>query len=251
VYDYYLGGSHNFAVDREMARKAIEMWPDVPTIIRANRAFLSRAVRYMVHQGIRQFLDLGSGIPTVGNVHEIAQSEEPETRVVYVDIDPVAVAHARMILSENESASVIQGDLRRPETILGHPDLLNVLDLDEPVGVLMIAVLHFVPDADDPAAIVAGYRRALALDSYLAISHASDDDQPPQLTADHRALYAQTPTPMCMRPHAEISRILGGWQLVDPGLVRIPLWHPDPGENLPSDPNMFAGYAAVGRSVAG
>jgi hypothetical protein len=249
VYDYYLGGSHNFAIDREMARKAIDMWPDLPMIIRANRAFLARAVRFLVRQGVRQFLDLGSGIPTVGSVHEIAQAESPDARVVYVDVDPVAVAHARMILTGNKNATVIQGDLRRPDGILGQPDVVKLLDLDEPVGVLMIAVLHFVPDADDPAAIIAGYRRTLQSDSYIAVSHASDDELPPQLTADHRALYARTPTPMCMRSHAQIVGLLEGWGLVEPGLVRIPLWRPDPGEELPADPHLFAGYAGVARSV--
>ena len=249
VYDYYLGGSHNFAVDREMARKAIKLWPDVPMIVRANRAFLARAVRYLVRQGVRQFLDLGSGIPTVGSVHEIAQAEAPDARVVYVDNDPVAVAHSRMILDDNEGTAVVQADLRHPHAILANPDVRAVVELDEPIAVLMIAVLHFVPDGDDPAGIVAGYRAAVAPGSYVAVSHATQDGQP-ELADEHRALYARTATPMSMRSHAEVARLLTGWELVEPGLVRLPLWRPDPGDELPEDPVTFAGYAAVGHSLA-
>jgi hypothetical protein len=248
VYDYYLGGSHNFAVDREMARQAIKLWPDVPMIIRANRAFLARAVRYLAGHGIRQFLDLGSGIPTVGSVHEIAQAEAPETRVVYVDLDPVAVAHSRMILADNDRTAVIQADMRHPHAILAHPDFGAIIDLDEPVAVLMIAVLHFVSDADDPAGVVADYRKAVVPGSHLAVSHATQDGQA-ELADEHRALYARTPTPMSMRSHAEIASLLTGWELVEPGLVRLPLWRPDPGDELPVDPDTFAGYAAVGRSA--
>lgn len=214
-------------------------------IIRANRGFLRRAVRFLVRAGVRQFLDLGSGIPTVGSVHEVAHAVAPDARVVYVDIDPVAVAHAGMILGNDPRTGVIHLDLRRPDAVLTHPRLRGLLDLDQPVAVLMVAVLHFVPDADNPAAIIGQYRTELASGSYLAISHATQDGQQERQTAEHETLYARTATPMTMRSHDAIISLLQGWQIQDPGLVRLPLWHPEPGEPIPYDPQTFAGYAAL------
>src|SRR2546421_865213 len=150
IYDYWLGGSHNFAVDREMARQVTSLVPETPLIMQANRAFLHRAARFLVESGIRQFLDIGSGIPTLGNVHEVVQKAIPDAPVVYVDIDPVAVTHSRHILAGNERVAVIQEDLRRPDRILAHPDATRLLDLDQPVALLLLAVLHFIPDDDDP-----------------------------------------------------------------------------------------------------
>jgi len=247
VYDYYLGGSHNFEVDREMARRAIALWPDVPKIIRANRAFLHRAVRFIAAQGVRQFIDLGSGMPTVGSVHDVARSVRPDARVVYVDIDPVVVAHARMLLDGDPNAAVIPADLCDAREVLDHPDLRRVIDLGEPVAVLMIAVLHFVPDESHPAQIVAAYRDGLAPGSFIAVTHATQDGQRPEQASEHRKLYARTATPMTMRSHDEIGQLLAGWALVDPGLVRMPLWRPDSAEELPKHPEEFAGYGAVGR----
>jgi SAM-dependent methyltransferase len=247
VYDYYLGGSHNFAIDRQMAQQAIDLWPDVPMIVRANRAFLRRAVGQLIRAGVRQFLDLGSGIPTVGSVHELAQADDPQARVVYVDVDPVAVQHARAILSGNPRTGVIRADLRHPDLVLAHRHLHRLLDLDQPVAVLMVAVLHFIPDADDPARVVAAYRDALAAGSYLVVSHATADGQRPDRAAEHRRLYARTATPMTMRSHDQIADLLHGWDLLDPGLVRLPLWHPDPDDKIPPNPDAFAGYAALGH----
>ena len=161
VYDYALGGVHSFAVDREFLRAVEAMLPDVRAVCRANRAFLHRAVRVLVEVGIRQFLDIGSGIPTAGNVHEIAQQAAPEARVVYVDIDPVAVAHSRLILAGNDRAAAIQEDLRHPEAIIGHPATQRLLDFDQPVGLILGVVLSVIPDEDDPHALVARYRDAL------------------------------------------------------------------------------------------
>src|SRR3712207_4400993 len=158
VYDYYLGGSHNLEIDRRMAREAISLWPELPTIMQANRAFLRRAVRYLAERGITQFLNIGSGIPTVGNVHEAAQQAHAGARVVYVDSDPVAVAHSRAILAGDERTAVVHADLREPETILDDPTVRTTLDLDQPVAVLMVAVLHFVSDEDDPFGAVARTR---------------------------------------------------------------------------------------------
>ena len=246
VYDYYLGGSHNFAVDRQMARQAIELWPELPVIMQANRAFLRRAVRYLVKAGITQFLDIGSGIPTEGNVHEIAQAAAPETRVVYVDIDPVAVAHSRTILSGNPLADVVQADLRDVAAILDDPRTKRLLDPTEPIGVLMVAILHFVPDDDDPASIVAQYHKTTAPGSYLAISHASHVGHPDQV-GPLTELYRQTAAPLTMRTRLEIEGLLGGFELVAPGVGFLPLWHPDSLRDADDHPERFSGYAAIGR----
>ncbi|GAA4737345.1 SAM-dependent methyltransferase [Phytohabitans rumicis] len=244
VYDFYLGGAHNFAADRAMAQQALAGWPELPLIMRANRAFLRRAVRFLVRAGVRQFLDLGSGIPTVGNVHEVAHAQDPACRVVYVDIDPVAVAHSRAILDGDARVTAVQADLREPATVLGLAAEQGGLDLAEPVAVLLVAVLHFVPDADAPAKLITAYREATAPGSAIAVCHATADGQGDK-AAEHRALYARTPTPMTMRSRAEITGMLAGYELVDPGLVYMTLWRPDDDE-VPDRPESFPGYAAVG-----
>lgn len=246
VYDYYLGGAHNFAVDRRLADEAIAAWPHLPKIMRANRAFLRRAVRHLVGAGIRQFLDLGSGIPTVGNVHTVAQQTDPSCRVAYVDVDPVVVAHSRAILGDTPGVAAVQGDLRDHATVLADPKVRGLLDLSRPVVVLAVAVLHFVPDTDHPAAILAGYRDAVVAGSYLVVCHASPVERP-DLAARHQALYARTPTPMTMRPRAQIAALLHGWEVVDPGLVLMTRWRPDPHEPAPANPEDYPGFAAVAR----
>jgi SAM-dependent methyltransferase len=246
VYDFYLGGSHNLEVDRRMAREAIELWPDLPAIMQTNRAFMRRAVRYVAAQGITQFLDIGSGIPTVGNVHEAAQQANPEARVVYVDNDPVAVAHSRAILGGDERTAVVQADLRRPEALFDQPAVTATLKLDQPVAVLMVAVLHFVADSDDPGGAVARIGATLAPGSYLVLSHASAEGRPDQ-AGSHRQLYRRTPTPMTMRGRTEIEKLFDGFQLVEPGLVWLPLWRPDDPAEAEKQPERTTGYAGVGR----
>ncbi|MFD4668087.1 SAM-dependent methyltransferase [Lentzea sp. NPDC058450] len=246
VYDYYLGGAHNFAVDREMAERAIGLWPDLPQIMQANRAFLRRAVGYCVDNGIRQFLDLGSGIPTVGNVHEVAQSLAPDARVVYVDNDPVAAAYSENILRGNDLAAVVQADLRRPDEVLNSPGVRALLNFDEPVAVMMVAVLHFVPDEDDPAAIIAKYREVMASGSYLVLSHASQDGQPGQADS-HQDLYRRTATPMTMRTKDQVTALFDGFDIVEPGVVYFPEWRPVAPEDVDGNPERFTGRAAVGR----
>lgn len=246
VYDYYLGGSHNFRADREMARQAIEMWPSLPLIMQANRGFLRRAVRFMLGQGITQFLDLGSGIPTVGNVHEIAQAECPAARVVYVDIDPVAVAQSRALLAGDTHTDVVHADLRDVAAVLGDPRASRLLDPTEPIGVLTVAVLHFVSAEDDPAGVLAGYRAAMAPGSYLAMSHATQDGRPDQADS-HTSLYRRTGTPMTMRSRAEVAALLTGFDIVPPGIVFLPEWRPDPDSEPVEHPERFSGFAAVGR----
>jgi hypothetical protein len=245
VYDYLLGGSHNFAADQEAAREFLARWPDASVTMRANRAFLGRVVRYLASQaGIRQFLDIGSGIPTMGNVHQIAQHVAADARVVYVDNEEVAVLHSRAILARNQGAVAIQADLRRPAEILGSPQLRDLLDLSRPAALLLVAVLHFFPDSEAPAALVAELREALADGSYVVISHGTTDGQAPNV-AEAMGHYNQTTAPFRPRSHAAVMAFFDGLDLVDPGLVHVPLWRPDRGQDIPDD-RQVAAYGGVG-----
>jgi hypothetical protein len=243
IYDFYLGGAHNFAADRALAEQAIADWPELPAIMRANRAFLRRAVQFMVHCGVRQFLDLGAGLPTAGSVSSTAQQLDPSSRVVSVDIDPVAVVHSRALLEDNPLISVVQADLREPGAVLAAAASSGVgLDVTEPIGLLLVAVLHFVPDSDDPAGIMAAYRDALAPGSLFAVTHATADAQPRE-AAVHRQLYRRTATPMTMRTRAEVTALFAGLELIPPGVVDMTHWQPDPD----TDQSIrLAGYAAIG-----
>ena len=246
VYDYLLGGSHNFPADQAAAEDFRARWPEAAATMQANRAFLGRAVRYLAGQaGIRQFLDIGSGIPTMGNVHEIAQDIAPGSRIAYVDNDEVAVLHSRAILADNTDATAIQADLRAPREILDHPALTAFLDLSEPIALLLVAVLHFFPDEADPASVVAVLRDALAPGSYLVISHGTTDAQP-QHVADAMAHYDQTTAPFQPRGYPDVLRFFGGYDLIEPGLVHIPLRRPDTPEDA-DRPEHAAAYGGVGR----
>jgi len=249
IYDYWLGGSHNFAIDREVARQMIAVAPETPLIMQANRAFLHRAVRFLVEQGIRQFLDIGSGIPTLGNVHEVAQKHAPDSRVVYVDIDPVAVAHSRHILAGAERTVVIQEDMRRPERILDHPDVCGLIDLDEPVGLLLVAVVHFVPDSDDPAGVIGRLRDALVPGSHLVLSHFTGDGLTPEAAQRGDELSRRTPTPATPRTRAEVQRLFAGFDLVEPGLVWSRQWRPEHPDEVGAQPERSAVYVGVGRKL--
>jgi SAM-dependent methyltransferase len=246
VYDYYLGGLHNFAADRAMAARAVADWPELPRIMQANRAFMRRAVRHLTDQGIDQFLDIGSGIPTVGNVHEVAQAERPGAHVVYVDIDPVAVAHARALLADDPHTGVVQADMVDVDGVLGHPVTRSLLDLSRPVGLLVVALLHFVGDERRPADVLARYRDALAPGSHLVVSHASADGAPDRAD-EHQSLYRRTATPMTMRSRDEVAGLMHGFSIVEPGIVFLPEWRPEKPSATPEHPERFTGYAAVGR----
>ncbi|GAB3157430.1 SAM-dependent methyltransferase [Micromonospora sonneratiae] len=248
VYDYLLGGSHNFAVDREYARRGLTAIPDLAIQAQANRAFLHRAVRHLTDAGVRQFLDLGSGIPTRGNVHEVAQRAAPDARVVYVDIDPVAVAHSRHMLLDNDLAIAIQEDMRQPETIFANPELGKLLDLDQPVAVLMLAVLHAIPDEADPYGIIARIRDVLPNGSYLVLAQASHESRPEgwrQMVEMSR----NTPYPLTPRSQADISRFFEGLTLVEPGVVWAPLWHPEHPDDVDNDPGRSSNMVGVGRKM--
>jgi SAM-dependent methyltransferase len=249
IYDYWLGGCHNFAIDREVARQVTAMLPDTALIMQANRAFLHRAVNYLIGAGIRQFLDIGSGIPTLGNVHEVAQRAAPDARVVYVDIDPVAVAHSRSILAGNKLAVVIQEDLRRPARILAHPDVTGLLDFAQPVALLLLAVLHFIPDEDDPASIIAQLRDSLAPNSYLVLSHGTADNLPEEAIRRSVELFKRTPTPARPRSRGEVARLFAGFDLIEPGLVWTPQWHPEHPDEVGDHPERSAAYVGVGRKA--
>jgi hypothetical protein len=248
IYDYMLGGSHNFAADRAVAEAAVAAMPELPMVLRENRAFLRRAVRFLADEaGMTQFLDLGSGIPTAGNVHEIVDRINPEARVVYVDIDPVAVAHSQAILADVPTATAVLGDLRRPLSILDDPAVRGLLDLDRPVAVLLVAALHFVPDSEDPAGILAALRGALAPGSYVAVTHASEDGRPPTGQRDAQQVYARSDNAVFFRTREQLAALLDGWEPVPPGIAQAPLWRPEPGTPPTADAEAFPGYGVVAR----
>ena len=243
MYDYALGGYHNFAVDREFVDRIERIRPGAMLSAHANRAFLGRAVRWLAGAGIRQFLDIGSGIPTLGNVHEVAERAAPGARVLYVDIDPIAVAHSRAILAGNPRVSVLQADLREPVAIVDDPEATRVLDFAEPVAVVLAAVLHFIPDADDPGAILVRLREVLVSGSYLVVSHGTEVADLEDKLETFRKLYEQTPTPFHLRSHEQLAQLLSGLEIVEPGIVSVREWHPDPGDEDGPDPAQLAAVA--------
>lgn len=248
IYDYLLGGYHNFAVDRAVAERAAAIYPDFPLIMRANRAFLRRAVTFLCAQGIDQFLDIGSGIPTAGNVHEVAHALIPQARVAYVDGDPIAIAHSRKILRDVPTATAIQADARDPVAILAHPEVQRLLDLQRPLGVLLVSLLHFIPDDAEVQQLVDALRAAMAPGSYLVLSHASYDHADAGTMAQLEALYAGSGNRVRPRSHDQLSALFAGLEMVEPGLVDMPLWRPEGPDDLFLDqPERVFGYAGVGR----
>jgi SAM-dependent methyltransferase len=227
VYDYWLGGSHNYLADRDLGRQIAAVEPLAREIAQANREFLGRAVRFLSDAGIRQFLDIGSGIPTQGNVHEVAQAADPAARIVYVDVYPVAIAHSRAILAGNDQAEVIEGDVRDPEAILADPTVRRLIDFTQPVGLLLVAVLHFIQDDEDPWQLVATLREVLAPGSYLVISHSTTDDRPDMADVVAKVYNRSVAGSWRFRPESDILRFFDGFELVEPGLVSGPDWRPD------------------------
>jgi hypothetical protein len=246
MYDYMLGGKDNYAADRAATEAAYKIWPDMAFAARANRAFLGRVIRYLAADaGIRQFLDIGTGIPTAGNTHQVAQAIAPESRVVYVDYDPVVLAHARALLTSSEAGATeyIDADLRDTGKIL--TQAAGLLDFTEPVAVTLISILHAIPDADDPHAIVAKVMDAVPPGSYLAISHAGSDLLDPEMLASlEDAWRGRMQQQITWRGREQVLRFFTGSDLVEPGLVRAEEWRPDPGTG---NERRSAYWAAVGR----
>jgi len=252
IYDYFLGGDQNFTADRAAAEHVLDNYPDAALAARANRAFLRRAVAFLAGQGIDQFLDIGSGLPTVGNVHEVAHTINPTARVVYVDNDPVAVRYSReLLVEEGEGArgvTVIEADLRDPAAMLSHPDTRRLLDLRRPLGLLLVAVLHFIPDDDEARRAVRAVREALAPGSYVVLSHATLDGLPADVIARFEAIYRRSSSPTIARPRARIAALFEGLDVVEPGIVLTPLWRPDAARDpLADEPGRAAVLAGVGR----
>ncbi|MCA2228793.1 SAM-dependent methyltransferase [Nonomuraea aurantiaca] len=249
IYDYLLGGKDHFASDREAAEAVLQSVPNARQSARANRAFLSRAVRALVDAGVRQFLDIGAGLPTQENVHQVAQRAAPSSRVVYVDNDPVVLVHARALLADNPGTMVAPADIRNPVALLHHPTVQGHLDFTQPVGVLLLAILHFISDDKEAAHIVAELRRPLVSGSHVAISHG----HPGQLTGDlaqkGRELYGRTRQGGVVgRTRSDMSAWLEGLELLDPGIVPLQGWRPeddfDPVPDL-AEPGVFGMVARV------
>lgn len=254
IYDYLLGGTHNYPADREAAAAMTATFPHIPVLARVGRAYLDRSVRYIANQGVRQFLDLGSGMPTQGNVHEVVDEVHHDGRVVYVDIDPVAVSESSEILGGSDRYVAVWGDLRDPASILANPAVRATLDFDEPIALLLLSVLHFVQGEAAYDAVTA-YVNALAPGSYLAITHLTLDGQnldQSDVDVTKDVYRTRTATPVGERTRAEVERFFAGLELVEPGVTWIPQWRPAPGESTPFDdePSKSSGYAGVGRVPA-
>ena len=249
VYDYWLGGKTNFAADREIAQAIAAHVPSVPLAARANRAFLTRVTRWLVREaGVRQFLDIGTGVPTSPNLHEVAQEIAPEVRVVYVDNDPVVHAHAQALLASHPAgrAGFILADLRDPEAVLAHPTVTETLDLKRPVALMLVAVLHFLSDADDPRGIVARLLDPLPPGSYLAITHATAESFDPKDVASGLATAARAGYRVVPRNRTEVERFFDGLELVEPGVVPVDAWRPE-GPTRAASPSRVLIWAGVGR----
>jgi len=247
MYDYLLGGGHNFEVDRAAVDQAVSALPFLPAVARANRAFLGRVVRHLAEAGVDQFLDLGSGIPTAGNVHEVAQEVNPGVHTVYVDIDPIAVAHSGALLRGHAHTEALCADLRQPRQVLDHPAVTRLIDWRRPVGLLMVAVLHFVEDHEDPWAVVDEFKSAIAPGSYLVLSHVTGDEIPDDARRRAGEIYENASAPGVPRSHAQVARFFDGLTMLDPGLVSVNDWRPAL-ERGKRQPALF--YAGVGRKPA-
>jgi hypothetical protein len=253
VYDYFLGGKDNFAADRATADALLKLVPNGRIIARENRAFLGRAVRYLVAEaGIRQFLDIGTGLPSANNVHEVAQSIAPECRIVYADNDPLVLAHARALLTGSAAGrtAYLDADLREPERILADPAVTETLDLTRPVALMLVAVLHFTRDEDDPARVVATLLDALPPGSYLAASHITVEHYDQQTAAEALRVYRQGGMPLRPRTSDEFAELaFTGLEMADPGLVLVSEWRPADGDPLPL-PAEVCTYGGVARKRA-
>jgi hypothetical protein len=246
IYDYFLGGKNNYAADRDAGDQITARLPNIREAAQVNRAFVRRVVRYLVNQaGLRQLIDIGTGMPTPENVHEVAVAANPATRVVYVDHDPVVLAHARNMLQGTPEAVIIGHDVRAPADLLADPELRRLIDFAEPVGVLLVSILHFLADTDDPAAIIGELLAPFPAGSYVALTHVTAD-----ATAQVRAaarVYDAATTRMSVRSREEVLALVPGLDVVKPGLVWTPQWRPEPGDQVPAQPSDDYCYALLAR----
>jgi len=246
IYDYLLGGNDNYAADREAARQLVEAVPDAPRAARDNRAFLSRAVRLLTaERGICQIIDIGTGLPTRGAVHEIAQASNPATRVVYVDNDPVVVAHSRMLISDSQQVAAVHGDVRYPGHLMTLRGVRNLIDFDLPTAVLLVAVLHFVPDDENPWAAVATIMDHLTPGSFLVVSHVTSDQIPDEAVRRAREIYNSALVRGEARSRSEIQRLFEGLEMVPPGLVDVAEWRS--GQRAPAIGRPVLFWAGIGQ----
>jgi hypothetical protein len=245
MYDYYLGGKDNFAIDREAVIAVEAAMPEVRQLALENRAFLRRAVTYMATSGIRQFIDIGAGLPTAGNTHEVAQANAPGARVVYVDNDPIVLTHGRALLATDPDTTVVTADLRAPGEVVNDEEVRRLIDFSQPVGVLLIAMTHFLRD-DEREPVMGALRESLAPGSLLALTHVTVDNHSREAVEGVEAVYRRTPSPIFFRRHDEIARFFEGFELVEPGLVTVDAWRPDGADNLTATHWLHGG---VGRLV--
>ncbi|MGQ5633333.1 MULTISPECIES: SAM-dependent methyltransferase [unclassified Streptomyces] len=244
IYDYLLGGKDNYEVDQVAADQLAAAAPEVWISVRANRAFLQRAVRYVVGSGVRQILDVGTGLPTSPNVHEVAQELAPDVRVAYVDNDPIVKAHGDALLNRAGTTSIVLADLREPQSVVDHPEVRRVIDFGRPVALFLVAVLHFLRDADEPERVVATLRDALPAGSFLVLSHATGDFAD---RSEAEAVYDNASASMNLRSRDQVARFFDGFDLVEPGLVQVPFWRPD--STPPAGSEEIGFYGAVGRKT--
>jgi len=244
IYDYLLGGSFNFAADRAFAHELLTRLPWAREVARHNRRFLARAVRYAVGRGVRQFVDLGSGIPTVSRTDQIAAAADPRCRVAYVDTNQMAIAHAEILLDGHDDVAIARMDMRDVDGVFDHPAVAKLLDPMAPVALLMGAVVHFFPEDDDPAGMIERYRQRVPSGSVFVLSHATYDGVPPEVAAA-APMYRSAPEPMFDRSRAEITALFGGWELVPPGVVFTGEWHPAHPDEILAEPNRSTFLAGV------
>jgi hypothetical protein len=251
IYDYLLGGSHNFAPDREAAERALSITPWIRPMARANRDFLRRVVTELTRAGVHQFLDLGSGVPTVGNVHDIAQAYEPRAKVVYVDLDPVAIATSQLMLVGEPNATVVPADIRHPARVRKHAGM-GLLNFNRPIALLMISILPFVNDQDRPGELVCAYLDELPVGSYLVVSHASLDGAGPETrarVAEAELIYSRAGQGVTLREPDEITSWFEGLELMEPGVVPINTWRPDGADRFGDTPSEMPSFGGVGKVV--
>jgi hypothetical protein len=246
IYDFLLGGKDNYPADRQAAQELLAAVPDVRMFALQNRAFLRRAVRYMaVEAGISQFIDVGTGLPTEGNVHELAQEATPGARVVCIDNDPVVLAHGRAMLHGVADTAILEHDLREPDAIIGDPELGKLIDFGQPVGLLLVAVMHFISDEEDPPGLIRRLVNALPAGSHVALSHATADSRPESVRGEK--VYERATAQARARTRDQVLAMVAGLDLVDPGLVWAPQWQPEPDAEPDPDPGRSHVYVVVAR----